>query len=441
MKFFLVVLVAGLMGLAVALIIYLPELGSRNGAEPPAELGSAGADASPRGRDPGIGAGADPAGGPDAGSASGRGRDGEVPAGAAVAGDASGGSFAGGDISSSRRTAIVVAAEKVGPAVVSISVTQTRVVRAAPRGPFRDPFFDQFFRDFYGERRYVERIPSLGSGVIVSSDGLVVTNEHVVREGTEIKVTLTDGRQFDADVVASQKDHDLAILQIRGGDLPTVRLGDSDALIIGEWAIAIGNPFGYLLEDPQPTVTAGVISALHRSVLTSEDVTGVYKDMIQTDAAINPGNSGGPLVNSVGEVIGINTFIITQSGGSMGMGFAIPINRVKGIMEEIETYGRIRRIWIGLAVQEVTSMIARSMGLDEEAGLLISHVDEGSPSDKAGLKRRDVIVEVNGESARNFESARRAIFGSSVGDRLEFKVIREGRFETLTIEVEEAPRD
>ncbi len=340
------------------------------------------------------------------------------------------------DTSRSRRTAIVVAAEKTGPAVVSISVMQTRVVRSH-RSPFRDPFFDQFFL----HRRHVEQIPSLGSGAIISSDGLVVTNEHVVREATEIKVTLTDGRQFDGEVVASQRDYDLALVKIEGDNLPVAELGDSDRLIIGEWAIAIGNPFGYLLQDPHPSVTAGVISALHRSVLTSEEVVGVYKDMIQTDAAINPGNSGGPLVNSAGQVIGINTFIISQSGGSMGIGFAIPVNRVKYVMEEVSTYGRIREIWIGLGVQELTPMLARSIGLEISRGVLISQIDEGSPADKAGLKRRDVIIKLDGQRVRNYDGARRAIFGARVGDVLEFEVLRDGNRHVMSVEVEEAPEE
>jgi serine protease Do len=345
------------------------------------------------------------------------------------------------EIDASRRTAIVDAAEKVGPAVVSISVIQTRVVRASPRTPFRSPFFDQFFRDFYGDREYIEKIPSLGSGVIISRDGHVVTNEHVVRDAAEIKVTLTDGRQFDAEVIAGDSDYDLALLRIDGSDLPFARLGNSDSLLIGEWAVAIGNPFGYLLQDSHPTVTAGVISALHRNVTTSEGVLGVYKDMIQTDAAINPGNSGGALVNSVGEVVGINTFIITQSGGSMGLGFAIPVARVKYIVDEVATYGRIRRIWIGLKVQEVTPMIARSLGLASARGLIISEADPESPAYKAGLRRGDIIVAVNGEEATNYDAARRAIFGALVGDTLEFSILREGKEATMSVKVEERPED
>jgi serine protease Do len=343
-------------------------------------------------------------------------------------------------VSASRRSAIVVAAEEVGPAVVSVSVTQARVVRTSPRGPFGDQFFDQFFRDFFGEREYVEQVSSLGSGVIISRDGLVVTNEHVVRDATEIKVTLTDGREFAGTVVASEAENDLALVRIEGGSLPTARLGDSDDIIIGEWAIAIGNPFGYLLEDAHPSVTVGVVSALHRSMKTDEGMVGVYKDMIQTDAAINPGNSGGPLVNSLGDVIGINTFIISRSGGSMGIGFAIPVNRVKRIVDEVAKYGRIRQIWIGVLVQEVTPLIARSLGLESTRGVIVSQVDEGSPASKAGMRRGDVIVEVNQDGIANFEAARKAIFGAQIGDRLKFGLLRQGKSKDVTVVVEELPQ-
>lgn len=399
MKLLAAIVVSGLVGLAIALLVYLPDLDSetrQTGSETDRIVTEA---ASPV----------------DAGS------------------------HETDEITASRRSAIVRAAEHVGPAVVSITVIQTRVYTASPHSPFRDTFFDQFFRDFFGERRYVEKVPSLGSGVILTADGLLVTNEHVVRDGTEIKVTLTDGRQFDAELVASEQEYDLALLKIEGTGLPHAEMGDSDSIIIGEWAIAIGNPFGYLLEDTHPTVTVGVISARHRNVKTSEEVAGVYRDMIQTDAAINPGNSGGPLVNSLGEVIGINTFIITQSGGSMGIGFAIPVNRVKFIVDEVATYGRIREIWIGLMVQEITPLIARSLGLTSTDGVIVSHIDEGSPADKAGLKRGDIIVNVNGETVKNYDSARKAIFGATVGDVLEFSIHRDGSPRAVSITVEEAP--
>ncbi len=345
----------------------------------------------------------------------------------------------GDEIAASRKTAIVRAAEEVGPAVVSVSVMQTRVVRTSPYVPFRDQHFDQFFRNFFGEREYVEQVPSLGSGVIISEAGLVVTNEHVVRDATEIKVTLTDGREMSGTVLASEPEYDLALVRIEGKDLPTAKLGDSDGIIIGEWAIAIGNPFGFLLEDPHPSVTVGVISALHRSIKTDEGVLGVYKDMIQTDAAINPGNSGGPLVNSLGEVIGINALIASRSGGSLGMGFAIPVNRVKHIVEEVAKYGHIRQIWIGFLVQEINPLIARSLGLENTRGVIVTQVDKDSPADKAGIKRADVITQVNKEPIRNIESAKKAIFGAEVGDRLEFGIVRQGREKNVSVDVEEAP--
>lgn len=399
MKLLAAVIVSGLVGLAVALLFFLPDLDSD-------------ADRA----DVGLGQTTIETGSPTA----------SVPAEV-------------DEITASRRSAIVRAAEHVGPAVVSITVIQARVYTASPRSPFRDPFFDQFFRDFFGERRYVEKVPSLGSGVIVTDDGLIVTNEHVVRDGTEIKITLTDGRQFDAELVASEREYDLALLKINGENLPFAELGNPDSIIIGEWAIAIGNPFGYLLEDAHPTVTVGVVSALNRNVKTSEEVVGVYRDMIQTDAAINPGNSGGPLVNSLGQVIGINTFIITQSGGSMGIGFAIPADRVRFIMDEVARYGRIREIWIGLLVQEITPLIARSLGLETTDGVIVSHIDEGSPAQEAGLRRGDIIVNVNGQAVSNYDSARKAIFGAKVGDVLDFVIQRDGARQTISITVEEAP--
>jgi serine protease Do len=399
MKLLAAVVVSGLVGLAVALLFYLPD---RDSDADLADAGTGQTAVEAESLAPGVAAGID-------------------------------------EITTSRRSAIVRAAEHVGPAVVSITVIQTRVYTTSPRSPFRDPFFDQFFRDFFGERRYVEKVPSLGSGVILTRDGLIVTNEHVVRDGTEIKVTLTDGRQFDAELVASEREYDLALLKINGEDLPFAELGDPDSIIIGEWAIAIGNPFGYLLEDAHPTVTVGVVSALNRNVKTSEEVAGVYRDMIQTDAAINPGNSGGPLVNSLGQVIGINTFIITQSGGSMGIGFAIPADRVRFIIDEVAKYGRIREIWIGLLVQEITPLIARSLGLQSTDGVIVSHIDEGSPAQGAGLRRGDIIVNVNREAVRDYDSARKAIFGARVGDVLDFVIRRDGARRTISITVEEAP--
>ncbi|MEO0141969.1 MAG: trypsin-like peptidase domain-containing protein, partial [candidate division WOR-3 bacterium] len=229
------------------------------------------------------------------------------------------------EISKQRMNAIVLAANKVGPAVVSITVIQTRIITISP---FDDEFFRRFFGDFFPEQRYRQQIKSLGSGVIISPDGFIITNEHVVSNATEINVTLPDARQFKAQIIAADRTMDLALLKVDGHNLPYAELGSSEDLLIGEWVIALGNPFGFMLEDTRPTVTVGVISALNRAIKSAHE-DRIYKDMIQTDAAINPGNSGGPLVNILGQVIGINTFILTSSGGSEGVGFARPINVVK----------------------------------------------------------------------------------------------------------------
>ncbi len=330
-------------------------------------------------------------------------------------------------IADSRRTAIVEASELAGPAVVSISVTQV-VQRYVP---LQDPFFDFFFRGGYTERRY--EVHSMGSGFIVSADGLILTNHHVIEGAAAITVTLPDGREFKAKVIGSDSSCDLAVLKIDGTNLPVATLGDSDDLLIGEWAIAIGNPFGYLLDDPHPSVTAGVISATHRDVKPEPGKSRVYQDLIQTDAAINPGNSGGPLVDSRGRVIGINTFIFSQSGGSLGMGFAIPINRAKKVMRELVTYGRTRDVYTGIRVQEITRLLALSLGLDSQRGVLVSEVDKGSPAAKAGLQPGDVIRRLNKRPIQTIEDARAALAGLIVGDTLEVIYEREGRERKATV--------
>ncbi|MBI1796914.1 MAG: trypsin-like peptidase domain-containing protein [Candidatus Eisenbacteria bacterium] len=341
-------------------------------------------------------------------------------------------------ISASRRTAIVTAAERVSPAVVSVSVVATRTVRA---DPFPGMFRDEFFQRFFPPTEYQEKGPGLGSGVIVDRSGLVLTNEHVVRDADEIAVTLPDGRQIPAKVLGSSAPYDLAVIKITGESLPVAPLGDSDRLVVGEWAIAIGNPFGYLLNDPQPSVTAGVISATHRDVKSeASSGGGVYKNMIQTDAAINPGNSGGPLVNGDGEVIGINTFIFTQSGGSIGLGFAIPINLAKKILDETQRYGRVRAAWPGMAVQPVTPYLAQRLGYTDLGGLIVTEVVPGGPAAKAGLKVGDRIRKVNGQAIHSLEDARRGIYGAGVGDRMALGIERDGRPLEVAFILIEAPR-
>jgi serine protease Do len=336
-------------------------------------------------------------------------------------------------LDTSRRNAIVEAAEKVGPAVVSINVIQQRMVRG--RSPF-DDMFGLFFRDFY-PYYYERKIPSMGSGVIINEKGYILTNAHVVENSVEITVSLPDGRDFSGELIAEDDEKDLAVIKIEGDNLPYGILGDSDDLMIGEWAIAIGNPFGNLIADPQPTVTAGVISATHRQVRQEKQRTHIYRNLIQTDASINPGNSGGPLVNCKGEVIGINTFIFTKTGGSMGMGFAIPINAAKKTVNEIMKYGKIRDVWIGIHVQQVTPLLAQSLGLSRSEGLLISHIEPGSPADEAEMQRGDFILEINGEEVVTTLEAESALYGVHVGDDVEFKIERDGNVKEIDFVVKE----
>jgi serine protease Do len=335
-----------------------------------------------------------------------------------------------------RRNAVVMAAETVGPAVVSISVVQTRYVRGqAPADPF-----GYFFDRYIPAPIYRQRVPSLGSGFLIDRAGVILTNEHVVHEAEQIKVSLTDGRTFDAKVIGSDPNYDLAVLRISGDNLPVAPLGDSDDILVGEWAIAIGNPFGFLLNDYQPSVTAGVISAKGRDIQSSGEGTGIYKNMIQTDAAINPGNSGGPLVNGDGKVIGINTFIFTESGGSLGIGFAIPINVASRVVREILQYGGVRQIWIGLRVMEVTPYLAAYYNLPEGRGLFVHELEDKSPADRAGVQIGDLILAVNGEEVSRLAQAQRLIFGAAVGDVITLKIERAGKQSEIRIRLETVPK-
>lgn len=306
---------------------------------------------------------------------------------------------ASNDIDLSRRNAIVRAAEKIGEAVVSLSVIQ--VVHSRNTSPFGSDFWDFLFLPPPMRER---QVLSLGSGVIINPEGYVLTNDHVVGGAKEIRVTLTNGDEYQGRLIGTDPVTDLAVVKILADS--TVRffnaaLGDSDDLIIGEWAIAIGNPFGYLLDDHKPTVTVGVISATNRDIKPERGQKATYRKMIQTDAAINPGNSGGPLVNALGEVIGVNTFIFTSSRGSEGVGFAVPINRAKLVINDILKYGEVVKGWIGLRVQAITPAIAHSLELSRQKGLIISSVSDGSPGSKAGLKASDVLISVGKQDVNN----------------------------------------
>jgi len=342
------------------------------------------------------------------------------------------------EITSSRVNAIVEAAEKVGPAVVSISVLQTRTYATQPLPEFfRDPVIREFFGDFFTPRIYRQQIQSQGSGVIVRPEGLVLTNEHVVRGAEEIKVTLPDGRMMEGGLLDSDPALDLAVVSVKGSRLPVAPLGDSEDLIIGEWAIAIGNPFGYLLDDTQPTVTVGVISAINRAIRPGERSVALYRNMIQTDAAINPGNSGGPLVNADGEVIGINTFIFTSGGGSEGIGFARPIEDAKRILSDVVSFGRIRKPWIGAYTQSLNREIAQALDLESATGVIVVEVEKGSPADDAGMKRGDVIRRANSTEIRDEVDWESFLLSVQVDDGLKLSLVRSGKGVVADLKVKE----
>jgi serine protease Do len=332
------------------------------------------------------------------------------------------------DISASRQNAIVRAAQQVGSAVVSISVVQVRIVREQPFfSPFGDDYFDEFWKRFFRPREYKQNVYSIGSGFIINSQGYILTNAHVVRGADQLKVTLTSGDEYEGEVAGLDEVSDLAVVKIQAKDLPYAPLGDSDDLIIGEWAIAIGNPFGYLLDDPNPTVTVGVISAVNRDIKRESGQVQIYRKMIQTDAAINQGNSGGPLVNASGDVIGINTFIFTTSRGSEGIGFAIPINRAKTLLSDLIQYGRIIPVWIGLRVQEVNPILAQSLDLDEAEGVIVSGVEEDSPAEKAGFKVKDVILEVDHQRIRSLSDWEDLAYLARTDQNLDVVLLRNGK--------------
>ncbi len=296
----------------------------------------------------------------------------------------------GQEIAGSRNTAIVEAAARVAPAVVSVNVIRTEQVQ--PRGSFFDPF---------PMPRTVRR-RGLGSGFIVSADGVILTNDHVVRDAERIMVTLPDGREFEAELVGADQLTDVAVLRIRGTDLPVVPMGTSEGLLIGEWSLAIGNPFGNLFSNSEPSVTVGVISGTGRHIIPADEDRVVYLGMIQTDASINPGNSGGPLVNSVGEVIGVNSSILSRSGGSEGLGFAIPIDRAVRVANELMSSGEVNRAWLGFRVDAGEEDI-----WGRTHGVAVSSVSPSSPAARAEISVGDRVVTANGRALRtllDFES-------------------------------------
>ncbi len=331
--------------------------------------------------------------------------------------------------------AIVAARSRVAPAVVSVTAYRTQLVVA-------DQVWDEWFQQFWGRRPGVtrQRYPSYGSGIIVNPDGYILTNEHVIRNAEEIYVTMKDSTEVLAVLVGSTPEFDLALLKIASGRLPYAPLGDSDNLEIGEPVIAIGSPFTYLFNDNQPTVTAGVISALHRDVKQGARSIQIFKNMIQTDAVINPGNSGGPLVSAEGMVIGINTFIFSSSGGSsnIGMGFAIPANTARMVVDELRKFGKFRSVWTGLVVREMTPEVVKQLGIPFNTGLIVTQLEQGGPGEEAGIEVGDVIIEINGKTILDAAQAERAIFGLQVGDSLDIVLWRSGRTFAVKLKLVEA---
>ena len=311
-------------------------------------------------------------------------------------------------IDASRRTAIVTAAERNAAAVVSINVTSRQQART------RSPW-DLFF---VPERSRV--VEGYGTGFVVRPNGTIVTNQHVVANAERVVVTLPDGSDLPARVLGEDPLTDIAVLKVARTGLPTVTTGRSTDLMIGEWVVALGNPYAYLLGNAEPTVTVGVVSATGRNILPSGEQTGLYFDMIQTDAAINPGNSGGPLTNALGEVVGVNSSIFSSTGGSVGLGFAIPIERALRVADEIIKSGSVRRAWVGLEVAGATAM----RDWKSRGGVMVAEVAPGGPAAKAGLRRGDVLVEANGRRLRNYLDWEAVKLDLHVGDAVEIAVGR-----------------
>ena len=319
--------------------------------------------------------------------------------------------------------ALAEVAEVARPAVVNISTTSTVTMEDNPM--FNDPFFRRFFGDQFdhGQKRKFKS-SALGSGVIISADGYILTNNHVVKSADEIKVILYDKREFKGKIVGTDPRTDLAVVKIQAKDVPTVKIGDSGKLKTGDVVLAIGNPFGL-----NQTITMGIVSAVGRSNIGLAD----FEDFIQTDAAINPGNSGGALVNTNGELVGINTAIFSTSGGYMGIGFAIPSDMARSVMDSIIKHGKVIRGWLGVSIQNLTPELAKSLGMKETAGALVGGVEKDSPADKAGMKRGDLIIQFGGKKVEDPTGLRNMVAGSAPGTKAEIKVVRDQKEQALTV--------
>lgn len=354
------------------------------------------------------------------------------------------------DITASRKNAITRAVARCSPAIVGINVTETR--QQYYTDPFADLFGDPFFRNFWGDRPRTYRqnyeVRSLGSGFIISEDGYVLTNDHVAGNASKIVVTMTDGSKHDAKIIGTDPVTDVALLKIEGKKFPFIKLSSSDEVEVGEWAIAFGNPFGLFDNNAKPTVTVGVVSNMGVS-FTQPIGNGsrrVYRNMIQTDAAISSGNSGGPLVNGLGEVIGVNTVIYSTSqnssgAGSIGIGFAIPINRVKTVVDRLRESGTIRRdFWTGMTVTPVNEEIAKYYRLDAADGVLVTEVASNGPADEAGIEPGDVIIAIDGQPTLREEDINIAILDGEVNQKIKIDLRRGKATSSVTLTLKARPR-
>ncbi len=330
--------------------------------------------------------------------------------------------------------ALIEVSESVNPTVVTIFSEKTvrRSGSSFQDSPLREFFGDDFARRFFGVPEHDQefRQRGLGSGVIVSSDGYILTNNHVVEGADKIKVGFGEGEPVEGEIIGNDRATDIAVIKVVKDGLKAAKLGDSDTIKVGEWVVAIGNPFGL-----EHSVTAGIISYKGRSNVRIAD----YEDFIQTDAAINPGNSGGPLVNLDGEVVGINTAIASNSGAYQGVGFAIPISLAKRIMEELISSGRVVRGWLGVYIQDVTPTVAEALDLPDKEGVLVTDVVDGGPSEEAGLKRYDVILELDGKKLKDGTELRNTVASTSPGTKVDLTVRREGKKKKIGVKLGELP--
>lgn len=335
------------------------------------------------------------------------------------------GSASDNDITNSRNNAITETVKKISPAVVGINVTEIKQYSSPFNNFFNDPFFKQFFGD---QGSYNQKVKELGSGFLISSDGYIVTNDHVAGNASEISVTLTDGKEYKAKLIGSDKATDICLLKIDGNDFPYVTLGNSDNIMIGEWVIAFGNPFGLFNVNDKPTVTVGVVSSTGMNLEPIDN--RYYLNMIQTDAAINGGNSGGPLANSLGEVIGMNTLIYTAGGnqGNIGLGFAIPINKIKHIITELKAKGKIDHNFnIGLRIQTVDEGIAKYYNLKSSRGVIVTQVLPNSPASYAGIKSGDIILQVNDYKIIDDQTLVGVFQQFSAGQKITLHILRDNK--------------